>query len=101
MKLTGEPLRVISFGAGVQSTALVVLNVLKDERLEAVVDGLAECAIFADPQSESRDTYRHFDFIVEWCEERGFPVYKATRGVAQGGDAISQTVCCYPLVHAQ
>lgn len=41
-------LRFISYGGGVQSTALVVLAALRDPRLEAAMGGPVDAAILGD-----------------------------------------------------
>ena len=65
----------LSLGAGVQSTALLVLSAL----------GLcgcprADCAIFADTQDEPAWVYDHLKTLTAWAAERGLPVHVASRG---------------------
>jgi hypothetical protein len=65
------PLRVISLGAGVQSTTLA----LKAARGE--IGPMPDAAIFADTQSEPAAVYRHLD----WLERQlPFPVRRVTKG---------------------
>ena len=68
-----EILRVLSWGCGVQSTALAVMSALGDmERLDVI--------IHADTQWERRATIEVRDFYTEWLRERGFRVEIVTGG---------------------
>lgn len=64
---------ILSFGGGVQSTAILMMMV--DGSLPKV-----DAAIFADPGEESDATYAHID----WCEARfaemGIPFYRRSAG---------------------
>ena len=65
-------IRVLSLGAGVQSTTLALMAAHGD--IEA-----PDCAIFADTQWEPRSVYEHLD----WLRSPGllpFPVYVVTAG---------------------
>ena len=65
------PLRVLSLGAGVQSTTLAMMGALGMEHIDH--------AIFADTQSEPRAVYKH----LAWLMEPGrlpFPVHVVTEG---------------------
>lgn len=63
-------LRVLSLGAGVQSTTMALMC---NEGLIRPPD----CAIFSDTQAEPPDVYRHLD----WLEKQlSFPVYRVTAG---------------------
>lgn len=67
-----EMLRVISLGAGVQSTALALMVAVGDL---APVD----CAIFSDTMHEPEKVYAH----LRWLQEPGrlpFPVYTVSNG---------------------
>jgi hypothetical protein len=65
-------LRVLSLGAGVQSTTLALM--VKAGELPPI-----DAAIFADTQEEGRETYRHLDWLEAEC--RGvFPIYRRTAG---------------------
>lgn len=64
-------LRVISLGAGVQSTTLALMAARGE------IEPMPDCAIFADTQWEPKDVYRHLD----WLEKQlPFPVYRVTAG---------------------
>lgn len=68
--LTNPRLRVLSLGAGVQSTTLALMAARGE--IEA-----PDCAIFADTQSEPGAVYRH----LEWLESvLPFPVHRVTAG---------------------
>jgi hypothetical protein len=68
--LEGAKLRVLSLGAGVQSTCLALMAARGE--IEA-----PDCAIFADTQSEPSAVYRH----LEWLERQlPFPVHHVTAG---------------------
>lgn len=72
--LQNPRLRVISLGAGVQSTTLALMAARGD--LEP-----PDCAIFADTQSEPSGVYKHLD----WLETHlPFPVYRVTAGSLKG-----------------
>ncbi len=65
----------LSLGAGVQSTALLILSAL----------GLKGCpradvAIFADTQDEPEWVYRHLDRLTLWAEACGVPILSVTAG---------------------
>lgn len=63
-------LRVLSLGAGVQSSTLALM--IAAGELEPI-----DCAVFADTQSEPAAVYRHLD----WLEARlPFPVHRVTAG---------------------
>lgn len=67
----GKILRVLSLGAGVQSTTLALMVTRGD------VTPMLDAAIFADTQSEPASVYRHLD----WLEKQlPFPVYRVTAG---------------------
>jgi len=69
---TPSSLRVLSLGAGVQSTTLALMSAAGE--LEPL-----DCAIFADTQAEPAAVYRH----LEWLTQPGllpFPVYTVTVG---------------------
>ncbi len=63
-------LRVLSLGAGVQSTTLALMAAHGEVEMPA-------CAIFADTQDEGADTYAHLDWL---CSVLPFPVHRPTRG---------------------
>ncbi len=64
-------LRVISLGAGVQSTTMALMAA------HGEIGPMPDCAIFADTQSEPKAVYRHLD----WLEgQLPFPVHRVTVG---------------------
>lgn len=68
-------LTYISFGGGVQSTALLILSALG---LRGVPR--ADVAIFADTQAEIAETYAHVKRMTTWAAERGIEVRTVTAG---------------------
>lgn len=65
----------ISFGGGVQSTALLILSALG---LRGVPR--ADVAIFADTQAEIAETYAHVRRMTTWAAERGIEVRTVSDG---------------------
>ena len=64
-------LRVISLGAGVQSSTMALMAARGE------LSPMPDCAIFADTQSEPAAVYRHLD----WLEgQLPFPVHRVTAG---------------------
>ena len=57
------PLKVISLGLGVQSTALYLMSSMgyKVPR--------SDVAVFSDPQAEHPKTYEILDWLLEWKEK--------------------------------
>ena len=69
MESKSKPMRVLSLGAGVQSST-IALMMTKGEIAPA------ECAIFADVKAEPRRVYQWLD----WLEKQlSFPLYRVTR----------------------
>lgn len=72
---SGEPLlRVISLGAGVQSST-ILLMAMRGEFGDA-----PDCAIFADTQWESKATYAHLEFLEREATKHNFPIFRVTAG---------------------
>jgi len=65
-------LRILSLGAGVQSTALLVMI------LEGIIE--ADAAIFADTGWEPAAVYKHLDELRIRSDAAGFPVYVVSAG---------------------
>lgn len=64
-------LRVISLGAGVQSTTMALMATLGE------LNPLPDCAIFADTGAEPGEVYKH----LSWLETKlVFPVYRVSAG---------------------
>lgn len=87
--LPDAKLRVISLGAGVQSSVMALMAA------KGEVGPIPDCAIFADTQWEPKEVYTHLD----WLETQlPFPVYRVTAGniredhleVARNGRAESK-----------
>lgn len=75
------PLRVLSLGAGVQSTALALMS----------IDGVLpriDCAIFADTGWEPAVVYRHLERLTAELERHGVPVHIVGNGNIRA-DALS------------
>jgi hypothetical protein len=76
MRSDDKPMRVLSLGAGVQSSTIALMMMTGE--IEPV-----ECAIFADVKAEPRRVYQWLD----WLETQvNFPIYR----VVQGGGLTSQ-----------
>uniref|UniRef100_A0A6H1ZDR3 Putative phosphoadenosine phosphosulfate reductase family protein n=1 Tax=viral metagenome TaxID=1070528 RepID=A0A6H1ZDR3_9ZZZZ len=58
-------LSVVSYGAGTNSTAMLVGLHERGERPDVI--------LFADTGGERPETYRHRDMVSDWCESVGFP----------------------------
>lgn len=71
--IAAPKLRVISLGAGVQSTT-VALMAARGE-----IQPMPDCAIFADTGWEPRAVYEHLDWICSG-NVLPFPVYRVSRG---------------------
>lgn len=69
--MSGYSLRIISLGAGVQSTTMALMAT------KGEIAPMPDCAIFADTQWEPRHVYEH----LSWLESvLPFPVYRVTAG---------------------
>lgn len=72
---------IISFGCGVQTVALVLLNIHRDDRLKKVIGvDFAECAIFADTQWEKSATYEYFKWFRTFCNRHNFKIHLVSAG---------------------
>lgn len=69
----GEPLRVLSLGAGVQSTTLLLMAI------EGEIER-PDHAIYADTQWEPQAVYRHLDWLEARAAEVGIPIERVTAG---------------------
>ncbi|TMK41461.1 MAG: hypothetical protein E6G56_04400 [Actinobacteria bacterium] len=65
-------LRVLSLGAGVQSTALLLLVLAGEVK--------ASAALFADTGWEPRAVYDHLERLKGLCAEHGLPLYVVSNG---------------------
>ena len=68
-----EMLKVISLGAGVQSSTLFMMSCLG--QIEK-----ADCAIFADTQQEPKSVYEYLEWLESQGDKYGIPVYRVTSG---------------------
>lgn len=66
-------IRTLSLGAGVQSTALVLLA------CEGMIKPF-DAAIFADTGWEPRKVYDHLDRLTAYAAEHGMPIYRVSAG---------------------
>lgn len=73
-------MRVLSLGAGVQSSALLLMACEGELTLD--------CAIFADTQWEPKAVYRHLDWLEAYAVDRGITVYRVSAGDLRA-DALS------------
>src|SRR5512142_213642 len=67
-----QPLRIISLGAGVQSTALLLLALHGEVA--------ADAAIFADTGWEPAAVYAHLERLRALAAARGFPIHVVRNG---------------------
>jgi hypothetical protein len=75
-------LRTISYGGGVQSTAMVVLAATRDPDFEAAMGGPVDAALFANvgDDSEHPATLAYVrDVAIPWAHGRGFAVHELHR----------------------
>lgn len=75
-----EPLRVISLGAGVQSTTMALMAA------HGEIGPMPDCAIFADTGAEPQAVYRHLEFLRS-PNVLPFPVH-----IVSGGDLRQKIV---------
>lgn len=67
------PIDVLSLGAGVQSTCLLLMS------CRGVLPRL-DAAVFADTGWEPREVYAHLDFLRRECEKAGIPLVTVSNG---------------------
>ena len=68
-----RPLRVLSLGAGVQSSTVLLMS------CRGVLPKL-DAAVFADTQWEPRQVYEHLEWLEAQAREAGIPVHRVTAG---------------------
>jgi hypothetical protein len=66
-------LRILSLGAGVQSTALLLMS------CKGILPKL-DAAVFADTQWESGATYRHLEWLEQQAAHAGIPLARVSAG---------------------
>lgn len=69
------PLHVISLGAGVQSSAMLLMALRGEIALP-----MPEHAIFADTQDEPAEVYRHLDKLEKECQKGGITLHRVSNG---------------------
>jgi hypothetical protein len=77
-----EPIRVISYGGGVQSTALVILAAQRDPEFETVMGGQVTDALFSNvgDDSEHPDALAFVrEVVAPWALEQGVNVHELRR----------------------
>jgi hypothetical protein len=75
-------MKIISLGAGVQSTALVLMSIHGD--LER-----ADRAIFSDTGWEPKEVYNHLDRLIEYSKKNNFEIEVVSNGNIRN-DAINE-----------
>ena len=73
MNKKGQPLQVLSLGAGVQSSTLLLMACVGE--LEK-----PDAAIFADTGWEPQSVYRHLAFLEVQAQIAGIPIYRVSAG---------------------
>lgn len=68
-----KPLKVLSLGAGVQSTTLLLMSCLGELPL-------LDAAVFADTQWEPKAVYDHLEKLTVFAAKAGIPVHRVTGG---------------------
>jgi len=68
-----RPLKILSLGAGVQSTAVLLMS------CRGILPKL-DAAIFADTQWEAPAVYEHLVWLEKEAEKAGIPVHRVTAG---------------------
>ena len=71
-------LRVLSLGAGVQSTVMALMTMTGE------IKDKPDCAIFSDTGAEPKNVYEHLEWLTKQLD---FPVY-----IVQKGDLRSDTL---------
>lgn len=76
--------QIVSYGAGINSTAMVCEMVRRGERMDAIV--------FADTGGERPSTYEHLNFFSAWLEAHGYPPVLTVKNTAKVGAYIAETL---------
>lgn len=66
-------IKVLSLGAGVQSTTLLLMSCLGELPL-------LDAAVFADTQWEPAEVYAHLDWLTAYAAKAGIPVHRVSQG---------------------
>ena len=92
-----DSLYSLSFGAGVQSTALLLLTLNKDKRLYDALGGhFPDLAVFADTGAEPSFIYTHLQRMKKLCDEKDFRLDIVSAGDL-GEDMSSSGFASAPL----
>ena len=83
-------LRVISLGAGVQSSTVLLMA------LAGEFDVMPDCAVFADPKNERKETYEYLRYLKGICKEHSFPLHVISKGNLIK-DALNTTTASIPF----
>ena len=77
------PTIVVSYGAGTNSTAMLIGMHERGERPDLI--------LFADTGGERPETYRHKDAVSDWCEGAGFPrIVTVAEAVSLEADCLTR-----------
>lgn len=77
------PTIVVSYGAGTNSTAMLIGMHERDERPDLI--------LFADTGGERPETYRHRDAVSDWCDVVGFPrIVTVAEAVSLEADCLTR-----------
>ena len=92
-EIPGADLRVISLGAGVQSSVMALMASM------GKITPMPDCAIFADTQFEPKEIYEHLEWLSDVLQ---FPVHVVTAGnikkdTLQGKNAFGTSYIAMPL----
>lgn len=68
-----QPLKVLSLGAGVQSTTVLLMS------CRGVLPKL-DAAVFADTQWEPDEVYEHLEWLTDQAAKAGIPVHRVSNG---------------------
>lgn len=71
--MTASPLKVLSLGAGVQSSTLLLMSCIGELPL-------LDAAVFADTQWEPAEVYTHLEKLTAYAARAGIPVHRVTAG---------------------
>ena len=88
-----EPKQIVavSYGGGIQSTAIAHLVINKHPELMAVIDRLPDCFIFADTGDEPESVYETVDRTSKALEAANIPLY-VTRKKSPHGKSLSEHI---------
>lgn len=81
-----EPLRAMSYGAGTNSTAMLIG--LKQRGIKP------DLILFADTGGERPETYKHLEIVSDWCVKNGFPQIITVQQVNKYGEKITLEELC-------